>query len=492
MRLVDILVGNSLVSPEKAQEAVERQHSAGGSVTKLMVKDGQVSEETVRSVIQSLPREPKTFEDLGLRRSLLLELLLKTVYVRKIDTTQELSQALCINYSLVKTLIDEAIERRLLHIIGTTTGTLSEQFRYALTVEGQNMAREAFHRNAYVGPVPVTMEQFRKRIRSQSVRQNRVTAEELRAAMTDAVLPKGFIKKIGPAVNLGEGILIYGPPGNGKTLLASQIGKVFKDCILLPYALEIDSEIIKFYDPSVHHSVAVDGLATAAELDERESYGVLDQRWVPCRRPLVISGGELTLEMLDLSYNQATGFYDAPLHMKALNGVMLIDDFGRQLVSAKDLLNRWIMPLEKSVDYMKLHTGKSFEVPFDELVVFSTNLRPIDIMDAAFLRRVPYKIHMEAPPKELFMDILDRESDMAGLTFTEAQRERIYNDIQAMPYVALAAYQPRFVVSQILAQCKFLGLDKQVNDQLIEGALENLTIEDEGLMEAREGSGAAF
>ena len=225
---------------------------------------------------------------------------------------------------------------------------------------------------------------------------------------------------------------------------------------------------------------ACSGDEPGGELDERETYGRLDQRWNACRRPLVISGGELTLEMLDLSYNQATGFYDAPLHMKALNGVMLIDDFGRQLVSAKDLLNRWIMPLEKGVDYMKLHTGKTFEVPFDELVVFSTNLRPIDIMDAAFLRRVPYKIHIQAPDRGQFLDILDMEAKLAALTFSETQRAMIYDAIEAMPYVAVAAYQPRFIVNQILAQCKFLGIEAQVTDELIQGALDNLTVEDEG------------
>lgn len=479
MRLVDILVGNRHVERAPALEAIELQHREGGSATKHLVRSGKLTEELVREVVKHLPREAETLEELGLRQSLLLELLLKTIYVRKVDTTSEISQAMRINYSIIKNLIDESIERRLLHIIGTTSGSLSEQFRYALTVEGQDMAREAFHRNAYVGPAPITMTQFMRQVRAQSIRKNRVTAEELKEAMKFAVLPKGFIHKIGPAVNLGEAILVYGPPGNGKTMLASQIGTVFTDCVLLPYALEIDSEIVKFYDPSVHQSVHLSGDEPGGELDERETYGRLDQRWNACRRPLVISGGELTLEMLDLAYNQATGFYDAPLHMKALNGVMLIDDFGRQLVSAKDLLNRWIMPLEKGVDYMKLHTGKTFEVPFDELVVFSTNLRPIDIMDAAFLRRVPYKIHIQAPDRGQFLDILDMEAKLAALTFSETQRVMIYDTIEAMPYVAVAAYQPRFIVNQILAQCKFLGIEAQVTDELIQGALDNLSVEDE-------------
>ena len=480
MRLIDILVGNNHLTRDVALEAVDRQQREGGSATRHAVERGAVGDDLVRQVLRDLPPEPQTVEELGLRQSLLLELLLKSIYVRKVDTTVDLAATLCINYAIVKTLIDEGIERRLLHIIGTSSQGLSEQFRYALTPEGRDMAREAFRRNSYVGPAPVSMDQFTKRVRAQTVRSNRVTAEELREAMTNAVLPRGFVKKIGPAVNLGEAILVYGPPGNGKTLLASQVGTVFKDCVLVPYALEIDSEIIKFYDPSVHHSVGIAEGAHVNELDERESYGQLDQRWTACRRPLVVSGGELTLEMLDLAYNQSTGFYDAPLHMKALNGVMLIDDFGRQLVSAKDLLNRWIMPLEKGVDYLKLHTGKSFEVPFDELVVFSTNLRPIDIMDAAFLRRVPYKIHMEAPDRELFLAILEKEAAAGGLSFTEAQAAGVYDAIQAMPYVSLAAYQPRFVVTQILSQCKFLGIEPQVTQELIEGALENLTIEDEG------------
>jgi hypothetical protein len=480
MRLIDILVGNRHVSREAAMQALERQHSEGGSATRHMVSEGTLDDRVARDVMADLPREPETLEELGLRQSLLLELLLKTIYVRKVETALDLAANLCINYSIVKTLLDEAIERKLLHIIGMSSAGMSEQLRYAMTPDGRDMVREAYHRNSYVGPAPIPMKEFAARARRQTIRSNRVTAEELREAMRSAVLPRGFVKKVGPAVNLGEAVLVYGPPGNGKTLLASQIGTVFKDCVLLPYALEIDSEIIKFYDPSIHQDVSISGEIGGGELDERESYGRLDQRWVACRRPLVISGGELTLEMLDLAYNEATGFYDAPLHMKAVNGVMLIDDFGRQLVSAKDLLNRWIMPLEKGVDYLKLHTGKSFEVPFDELVVFSTNLRPIDIMDAAFLRRVPYKIHIEAPTKEHFLSILEKEAEAAGLTFTEQQREGIYQAIMAMPYVALAAYQPRFIVNQILAQCKFLGIESEVNQDLIDAALENLTIEDEG------------
>ena len=195
-------------------------------------------------------------------------------------------------------------------------------------------------------------------------------------------------------INSGRSILLYGPPGNGKTSVAEKIGSIFNDVIYIPYCFEVEGQIIKVFDPSIHKRASANAERRPAATLRREDF---DRRWVACRRPFIVTGGELTLEMLDLSFNALAKFYEAPLHVKALGGTFVIDDFGRQLVSPEALLNRWIVPLESRVEYLKLHTGKSFSLPFDELVIFSTNLSPQDLMDPAFLRRIPYKLEIAAP-----------------------------------------------------------------------------------------------
>ncbi len=235
---------------------------------------------------------------------------------------------------------------------------------------------------------------FVERIQRQRITNERVDQAAIEKAFGDLIISEEFIHRIGPAVNSGRSILLYGPPGNGKTSVAERIGSIFNDTIYIPYCFEVEGQIIKVFDPGIHKRIErkTDGAATLRRQD-------FDQRWVPCRRPFIVTGGELTLEMLDLSFNALAKFYEAPLHIKALGGIFTIDDFGRQLVSPEALLNRWIVPLESRVEYLKLHTGKSFSLPFDELVVFSTNLAPRDLMDPAFLRRIPYKLEIGGPTR---------------------------------------------------------------------------------------------
>ena len=220
------------------------------------------------------------------------------------------------------------------------------------------------------------------------------TAQSVEKAFANLIVSEEFIHQIGPAINSGRSILLYGPPGNGKTSVAERIGSIFNDTIYIPYCFEVEGQIIKVFDPGIHKRIERNTDGAARGTLRREDF---DQRWVPCRRPFIVTGGELTLEMLDLSFNALAKFYEAPLHVKALGGIFAIDDFGRQLVSPEALLNRWIVPLESRVEYLKLHTGKSFSLPFDELVVFSTNLAPRDLMDPAFLRRIPYKLEIGGP-----------------------------------------------------------------------------------------------
>jgi hypothetical protein len=250
---------------------------------------------------------------------------------------------------------------------------------------------------------------------------------------------------------------------------------VFTDLIYVPYAVIVEGQIIRFYDPSIHVPIALPAAAeeTAASFMRLEDY---DGRWLPCQRPFVIAGGELTLEMLELSYDQNSHFYEAPLHMKALGGCFVIDDFGRQLVSPTQLLNRWIVPLESRVDYLKLHTGKSFTIPFEEMVMFSTNLEPEDLMDPAFLRRLPYKIEVGPPTVAMYKQIFAKECLRANLPLAEEVVDAIVHKLCDEKQLPLAAYQPKFIVDQVLATCRFLGQPPHFEPRFVDYAIDNLRV----------------
>jgi hypothetical protein len=271
---------------------------------------------------------------------------------------------------------------------------------------------------------------------------------------------------------------MYGPPGNGKTTVSLRFASVFQDVIYIPYAVAIEGQIIRLFDPSIHNEVAPVGIGQEAESFIRQSEP--DFRWVPCKRPFVIVGGELTLEMLDLRWDHVGKYYEAPLHMKALGGCFLIDDFGRQLVSPTSLLNRWIVPLESRFDFLKLNSGKSFKIPFEELVIFSTNLDPEDLMDPAFLRRLPYKIEVGGPEIGRYCRIFKGECERHGLELTEEIFRYIVQRITVDKGLELAAYQPRFIVDQIVATCRFMEQPPHLEKRYIDYALDNLRVKRPG------------
>jgi DNA polymerase III delta prime subunit len=283
-----------------------------------------------------------------------------------------------------------------------------------------------------------------------------------------------MIEQTGPALNSGRAILLYGPPGNGKTSLAVRLASVFNDVIYVPYSVIVDGQIINVFDPSIHVPVSPRWTSGGpSSLIRREE---CDARWIPCRRPWVVAGGELTLEMLDLRYDETARFYEAPLHMKVMGGCFIIDDFGRQLVSPTKLLNRWIVPLESRVDYLKLHTGKSFSIPFDEIVIFSTNLEPEDLMDPAFLRRLPYKIEVGAPSSDHFRRIFELQCEPYSLTCTDEVFDLILHRITREKELELAAFHPKFIIDQVIATCRFLGQPPSLEARFLEYAIDNLRV----------------
>jgi hypothetical protein len=271
-------------------------------------------------------------------------------------------------------------------------------------------------------------------------------------------------------------VLLYGPPGNGKSSVAFRLASVFNDVIYVPYAVSVEGQIIRVHDPSIHRPLKTETVTSPEVTTSFLRHEEFDARWAACRRPFVMSGGELTLDMLDLRYDTTGHFYEAPLHVKALGGCFIIDDFGRQLVRPTDLLNRWIVPLESRVDYLKLHTGKSFSIPFEELIVFSTNLEPEDLMDTAFLRRLPYKIEIGAPTLDLYRQIFDKECKRQGLAMDDNTFDFIVHQVIEEKELELAAYHPRFIVDQVVATCKFMGKKPHFEPRFIEYAINNLRV----------------
>jgi hypothetical protein len=399
---------------------------------------------------------------------------MKLIYTDHLETCRQYVEALKLPYHIVAELVQMAVDRQLLRALGMRASQSPVDMGYAFTEEGKRWTIDALELVRYTGPAPVTLEDFTYQVNVQKLTNELVTFERIYKSLGMLSFEDSIIEQSGPALNSGRAMLLYGPPGNGKTSFAHALGRVFSDVIYVPYAITIEGQIIRFHDPSIHFEL------NPTEMNDEdlsfvraESY---DARWVPCRRPFVSTGGELTLEMLDLRYDTTGHYYEAPLHLKALGGCFVIDDFGRQLVSPTSLLNRWIVPLEGRVDYMKLHTGKSFSVPFEELVIFSTNLEPEDLMDPAFLRRLPYKIEVGAPSLEIYRRIFDGECAQQNLPLPGEVFDYIVSKLKSEKGMNLAAFQPKFIVDQVVATCRFMGQTPHFEPRFIDYALNNLRV----------------
>src|SRR5438105_3834675 len=335
---------------------------------------------------------------------------LRTLYTRGAMIGRDLAQLLCLPFKVIRDSLRFLKDEKCLQVDGgDLVGEVS--YKFSLTDLGRKRAQEAMELCAYVGPAPVPLEDYVEQCYRQTVTGLQCYPEALKTPFSHLVLKEEMFNSLGPAIISGRSVFIYGPPGNGKTAMARAIGDFMNTAggsIYLPYAFVADGNIITVYDPSLH---VLDDVATEY-VDEADATvrkllttGAMDQRWVRVRRPVIVTGGELTLEMLDLRYNSEANFYQAPIHFKANGGVFLIDDFGRQIVSPKELLNRWILPLEDRHDFLTVASGKKFQVPFEQLIIFSTNLDPKDLVDDAFLRRIRHKVQVHAPTRDVYEKI---------------------------------------------------------------------------------------
>ena len=353
--------------------------------------------------------QPNSVEETGIDFGQLLDLCIKTVYYGGRPNARAISARMAMPFPIVETQLTFLKKEQFIEVVGSS-GVGEQQYQYALTSRGQEKAIEALERNQYVGPAPVPFEQYIEVVLEQSVRKIRVDANVVDNALSDLVLSDTTRNLVGPAVNSGRSILLYGDPGNGKSSIAKAIGNMLPGEILVPHAVDINGQTVKVFDPRVHREVddfpeeerRRDGVSNSPANGERRR----DLRWAVCSRPVIMVGGELTLADLELRYSPQSKFYIASLQVKANCGILVVDDFGRQLVQPKELLNRWIMPMEARVDHLTLLSGDTVEIPFECLLVFSTNLPPHSLGDEAFFRRIRHKIEVGDPDEQSFLRIL--------------------------------------------------------------------------------------
>ena len=425
------------------------------------------------------PPLPRSLEDTGLNVVMMRDILLKTMFRQNLDQVTELSTALCLSNTVTQELVDLARTQKLVEATGTLHANSGGEMGYKLSDAGKARALDALAQSEYYGAMPIPLEIYSQQMKRQSIRNINVTRDQLLGAMGHLILPDDLLDQLGPAVGSGRSILMYGPPGNGKSSISNGIRDAMGDKIFVPRAIEYSGQVITVYDPIVHSAVE-DDIDDPTAL--RRTASRYDRRYVYCERPTVITGGELSLSMLDLVYNPTARTYQAPLQLKSSGGIFIVDDLGRQEEPPQALVNRWIVPLEESKDILALQSGEKFEVPFDTLVIFSTNFHPNEIFDKAALRRIFFKIKIDGPSQEDFLKIfamvarkkkmpLDEKALLHMMKVKYPTIENIY-----------ANYQPVFLIDQMIAICEFEGIPYQMSPELVDRAWANMFVEDEEIV----------
>lgn len=423
--------------------------------------------------VNNVLRQSRSIEETGLNRGFLSDLALKTIYSVGEVTSQEIAERLCLPFSGVVDEILTFLKREQLVSITGSKGFDERAFRYSIASAGIERVREALGRSQYIGPAPITLAAYQMVTKSQTIGDVVVHPQEVETALSHLVITADMLVKIGPAVNSGRSVFLFGPPGNGKTVISMAMASMLGGEIYVPYALEVDGHVIKIFD-DLNHQVVDFGGQGASTLREG---GRLDRRWVLIQRPRVVVGGELTLESLDLVWDDTSKYYEAPFQMKANGGMFLIDDFGRQQVRPRDLLNRWIVPLETRVDYLTLHTGKKIEVPFDQLIVFATNIDPKALVDEAFLRRIRHKIEVGDPTEEQFYEIFRRVADERGVPFDQEAFMYLVREYYVKQKRELRAVHPRDIADQIIDIAHYQGVPPALTKELIDQACSSYFVE---------------
>ncbi len=422
------------------------------------------------------PPVPRSLAETGLNAVMMRDILLKTMFRTNAEQVSDLSRLIALPLVLTQELIDACRGQRMVEATGTLHATSGNEMGYRLTDGGKARALDALAQSEYYGALPVPLEMYRAQVKAQSIRNIQLTRAQLTKGMGHLILPPDLIDNLGPAVSSGRSILMYGPPGNGKSSISNGIRDALGDKIYVPRAIEYSGQVITVYDPIVHTAAPV-------PMDDpnalRRTGFRFDTRYVYCDRPTVITGGELTLDMLDLKYNATARTYTASLQLKASGGVFIVDDLGRQAEPPQKLVNRWIVPLEESRDILALQSGEKFTVPFDTLVIFSTNFHPNEIFDGAALRRIFFKIKVDGPNQENFLKIFALVARKKKMPLNETALLHLLKTKYPTINNNFANYQPTFLIDQMIAICEFEGIPYQMTPDLIDRAWANMFVKDE-------------
>ncbi|PLX85621.1 MAG: ATPase [Desulfuromonas sp.] len=465
LTLGEQLLAERVISESHLHKALARQKVHGGRLGHNLVALGYVTPEKLNTFLRRHPVSPKNVEQTGLDISNIADLVLKHILYMGDFRLSDVVESTKLPGTVVDAAIEKLRREKLVEVKGAAQ-YVKAAFAFSINEYGKNRAAELLDICHYTGPAPVSLESYKTFVEMQSVRNIVVTEDQVKRAFAHMTLDEQLLRRIGPAISSGRPMFIYGPSGNGKTTIAETIGRVLPDTIFIPYALTVGGQIITLFDP-VNHELADTGSAPPD----------LDRRWVQIKRPVIITGGELTLKMLDLEFNSIAKFYEAPLQMKANNGLFIIDDFGRQQMATQSLLNRWIVNLDRNIDYLSLHTGMKFDIPFNQLVIFSTNLEPKQLVDEAFLRRIRYKIKIDHPSELEYGRIFRSVCETNGIRFAPHILEYLLRHHYRRMAVMLSACHPRDIIDHIVDDARYHNRDPELTEESIDMAWQNYFVE---------------
>jgi predicted ATPase with chaperone activity len=459
-RLGSRIVKKGLISENDLKKALERQRLYGGRIGFNLIELGLITEADLNDLFHFKPIQPHNVSETGIDANFLADLILKHCLFMKKFKMRDLSQKTQLSSSVILNIVDDLRKDGFIEIVQGDGSLNAFQYEYRITDKGINRSIHNLEECRYVGPAPVSLEEYKYAVEVQTIKSIEISMGDLKKAFSDLIVSEEQLKIYGAAINSVKPIFLYGPSGNGKTTIAEYIGQSLPGEIYVPHAVLAGNQIIIVYDQVNHR-----------EVYSNASTDHFDKRWIKIRRPIVFSGGELTLKTLDLDFNPHAKYYEAPLQMKANNGLFIVDDFGRQMVDPQTLLNRWIIPLDRQTDYLTLHTGMKFEIPFDQLVIFATNLPPKQIADDAFLRRLRYKIKIDHPPVEEFVDIFKKVCTSNKLVPEDNVFNHLIEKYQRSDR-KFSSCHPRDLIDQIIDFAHFVNKPPRVTKAAIDKAWE--------------------
>jgi len=457
------LLDERIVTEDQLKKALERQRLHGGRLGHNLVALGFVKPEDLDAFFKRKPKVPDTVEATGLELSFISDLIMKHILFIGEFTMKDVSDKIKLPISIVDSAMQMLRRERFVEVKGAAEYA-RVTYNFSITTQGRNRALELLDVCGYIGPAPVTLDDYKNMVEIQTVKNIIVDEEAVKKAFSHLIISADLLVRLGPAISSGKAIFIYGPPGNGKTAIAETIGRVLPETVFMPFSIIVEGQIINVFDPVTHVHV-------------NPEHNEFDQRWMLVKRPVIMTGGELVLSMLDLEFNKISKFYNAPLQMKANNGLFIVDDFGRQQIDPQSLLNRWIVPLERREDFLTLHTGMKFDIPFDELIVFSTNIEPKKLVDEAFLRRIRYKIKIDHPTEQEYEAIFIRVCESNGIEFRKDVFKYLLNNYYKRLEVKPNACHPRDIIDHIIDIAHYYGISPELTKEGIDAAWKSYFVD---------------